>query len=262
MTRTILIGDLHGCADEAVKLLEKCRVTPEDWVIFLGDYVDRGPDSAKCCDLVRHREQVQSRIAGIIGNHEETHLRHEDDFQRGRLGSIPPTHVATRMQLKPEHYAWFRQLPFFIRLPEHNAIAVHAGMYPGRPIEAQTEQHLTHIQMIKPFDKWGNPTHNYKSMWPSRVPDNEDGWKFWTTFWKGPERIIFGHSVLNKPLITDRVVGIDGGACFGMELWAFILPDNQLVSVKGHGSYDPDDLKRRGNRNKKLFLIDGDVGTY
>jgi len=269
MSRTIFIGDLHGCYDETVKLLAQCQVTPEDWVIFLGDYVDRGPENAKCCDLVRQREQVQGRPAGILGNHEEKHLDYERLRAQGRQpGNMAPTHVATAMQLRPEHYAWFKSLPLFIRVPEHNQVAVHAGVYPGRPIEAQEPRHLLHIQMIQPYDKWGNPTRNTKSMWPSRVPDNEDGWKFWTHFWNGTEQIVFGHSVLTKPLITDKVVGIDGGAVFGRQLYAYIMPERRIVTVQGTKDWG---RGRRGQpteeesiRGHKIhtYPIHGDVSTY
>jgi len=269
MTRTIFIGDLHGCHDETVALLKKLDVTPADHVIFLGDYIDRGPDNAKCCDLVRQREQVQGKAGAILGNHEEKHLSYEDCLKRkGRLPEqIPPTHLATRAQLKPEHYEWFRSLPLYLRVSEHNAVAVHAGVYPGRPIEAQEARHLLHVQMIQPYDKGGKPSHNFKSMWPSRVPDNEDGWKFWTQFWNGPEFIVFGHSVLDKPLITDKVAGIDGGAVFGRELHALVLDGEtkKIVTVNATQDFGKG---RRGQTNEasgqriKTFLIHDDVSTY
>jgi hypothetical protein len=269
MGRLILIGDLHGCLKEAEELLVKCDARPEDHVLFLGDLVDRGPDSAGCCDLALRIEARQNKPACILGNHEEKHLFYDDiEKRKGRVNVDIPTHVETRQQLKRHHYDYFRRMPKFIRFPEHNLVAVHAGVFPGRPIEQQTDRHLLHIQSINPYDKWGNVRKDKdaeKSMWPSRVPPEEQAsWKFWHRFWNGPERIAFGHSVLNRPLITDKVLGLDGGACFGLELWAYVLPDNQLVSVKGHGKHDQGDMDRRGNHDRKLFIIDEDhgVGTY
>lgn len=274
MSRTILIGDLHGCYHEAVALLKKCQVTPNDWVIFLGDYVDRGPDNDKCCDLVRQRAQVQGKPSGILGNHEEKHLEHEDFFKKkNRLPeSIPPTHVAARAQLKPEHYDWFRTLPLYVRIPEHNAVAVHAGVFPGRPIEAQKPRTLLHVQMIRPYEISSDGTKRWlykdgqihdKSIWPSKVPNNEEGWKFWTHFWDGPEFIIFGHSVLDKPLITDKVAGIDGGAVFGRDLHALILEGDakKIVTISGINDYGKG---RRGRESNSIrtFLVHGDVNTY
>lgn len=261
MRRTIVIGDLHGCLREAEELLEKCNARPEDRVIFLGDLIDRGVDSAGCVDLAMRIEARQGEQACILGNHEEKILFYRDvEEKKGHVNVTIPTHIATRQQLKAHHYEYLRQLPLFIRLPEHNAVCVHAGVYPGRSIEQQDVRHLLHAQMIQPYDKHGNLTHNMKSTWSSKVPHDEFGWRFWTEFWDGPERIIFGHSVLNKPLITDKVVGLDGGGCFGLELWALVLPENKIVSVKCTKQGESRD--RRGSSDRKLYLVHDDVGTY
>ncbi len=266
MKRTIVIGDLHGCLAEAEELLDKCQVTVNDRVILLGDLVDRGPDSAGCVDLAMRLEARQSAPACILGNHEEKMIFYQDiERQKGHVNIQIPTHIDTRMQLKPEHYDYFRRLPKFIRLPEYNAVCVPAGVWPGRPIEEQTDRHLLHIQAINPYDKWGN-LHRHKdaerSLWSSKCPPDEPGWAFWTKFWTGPEKIIFGHSVLNKPLVTEHVIGLDGGGCFGLELWALELPTWEIVKQRCDGKHDQQDLKRHGNHNRKLFLIDGDVGVY
>lgn len=49
--RTIVVGDLHGCYDEAVELLDRLAVTSSDRVIFTGDVVDRGPKRRECVEL-------------------------------------------------------------------------------------------------------------------------------------------------------------------------------------------------------------------
>lgn len=249
--RTIVIGDLQGCYQETLALLKKCGVTPSDRVIFTGDLVDRGPDSALCVELAMRREQTQGSEASILGNHEDRHLgyRHQEAIGRDPKCVIP-THIATRQQLKSEHYQYMSRMPLFIRLPEYGAAVVHAGVFPGRPLEAQRRDHLLHIQMINPPDQ--------TSKWPSKAPG---GWKFWTHYWDGPERIIFGHSVLDKPLITDKVAGIDGGGCFGRQLHALILPEWEIVSVAcktdhGKGS------RGRGNERIKKILVHGDVSTF
>jgi hypothetical protein len=267
--RNILIGDLHGCFDEAVQLLTECRATSSDRVIFLGDFIDRGPENAKCCDLVREVEQRQGSPAGILGNHEARHIEYETFTAQGRTldeSKMPPTHVATRKQLRPEHHQWFRSLPLYLRLPEHNVVAVHAGVYPGRPIEEQRPRHLLHIQTISPY-VWSDsmnalvPRADERSVWPSKAPNDGQDWRFWTHFWDGPETVVFGHSVLTRPLVTDKVVGIDGGAVFGYDLHAYILPEKRIGSVKAAKDYGGG---RRGNRPDSIqtFLIHGDVATY
>lgn len=230
MQRTIFIGDLHGIYDETLALLKKCQVTAQDRVIFLGDYVDRGPENGKCCDLVREREQIQGTHAGILGNHEDKHIFYEDYL--AHYGVLPERvhtgHIMTRSQLKPEHHSWFKTLPTFIRVPEYNVAAVHAGVFPGRPLEAQDRRHLLHVQMLQTHNKHGQFT-NTQSLWPSKAPNKE--WKFWTHFWDGPETIIFGHSVFDRPLLTSKAIGLDLGGVFGRKLCAYVLPEQQIITV-------------------------------
>lgn len=247
MKRTIVVGDLHGMYDDTIKLLEKCQATSNDRIIFAGDLIDRGPDNDKCVDLAMKHECV-------LGNHEARHISYDDDEKKNGKVNVSPSHVATRMQLRSEHYDYFRSLPVYIRLPEHNAAVVHAGVWPNRPLQQQSHHHLLHAQMIHPFsDNDGNI--NYSSKWPNKAPSH---WKFWTHYWKGPERIIFGHSVLTKPLISEWAVGIDGGACFGRELWALVLPDWEIVSV----SSSLDDSKLIAKRRINTFPIHGDVAVF
>ena len=189
-----------------------------------------------------------------MGNHEEKHIFYYDqEKQHGRVNVSSPNHVATRLQLKPIHYEYFKSLPMYIRLPEHNTVCVHAGVFPNKKIEEQDPYHLLHIQSIKPYiiDD-GTRKVNTKSMWPSKV--REEGWQFWTNFYEGTEKIVFGHSVLDKPLVTDKVIGLDGGCCFGHSLWALILPSNEIVEVKSHNSSP--------NNKKAKFVVQDGVMTY
>jgi len=252
INRTIVIGDLHGCYAEAIELLDKIAVTSCDRVIFVGDLIDRGPENAKCVDLAMQYECV-------LGNHEDRHIRYVQQERQGLvLGTLPSTHAFTRSQLRPEHYTYFESLPLFIKLPEYNSVVVHGGVWPGIPLEQQKKELLIRMQFI-------NPAKSKKTYWAMKRPvhskENElevihdESFKFWTEFWDGPERIIFGHSVLNKPLVTEKAVGIDGGCVFGDKLWAFVLPDNIIVEV-------PSKQPARNNPDIKLHLFHGDVGTY
>ena len=66
--RTFAIGDVHGCYSALLALIQAAGITAEDRVIWLGDFVDRGPDSAKVVEHLRHLP-VESNIC-LRGNHE------------------------------------------------------------------------------------------------------------------------------------------------------------------------------------------------
>lgn len=234
MSRTIVIGDLHGCYDEARDLLDALAVSDSDRVIFAGDLVDRGPNPRECVELAMRYECV-------LGNHEEKHLqqRHRPDEK------LSPDHLRTRDLLDERHYEYFASLPTVIRLPDHGAAVVHAGCFPGTPLDEQLDRHLLHIQHI-------SPPHP-KSFWPSKAPA---GHRFWTNFWQGPERIIFGHSVLESPLLTSSAVGIDTGAVFGHGLTAVVLPEWQLVSVPSRRDHSG------GRKTVARYSVQDDVKAF
>jgi diadenosine tetraphosphatase ApaH/serine/threonine PP2A family protein phosphatase len=233
--RTIVVGDLHGCFDEAVELLDRLAVSSSDRVIFAGDLVDRGPRPRECVELAMRHEAV-------LGNHEEKHLqqRHRGDHR------LSADHLRTRRALGPEHYAYLASLPLFVRLPEHGAAVVHAGALPAIPLERQDAYHLLHAQCVRP--------PSWKSYWPSKAPADH---LFWTNHWRGPERLIFGHSVFDAPLVSEFAVGIDTGCVYGRSLTAVVLPGWALVSVPARATYHG-----KTGRDVAAYRVHGDVCAF
>jgi serine/threonine protein phosphatase 1 len=107
--RTVAIGDIHGCSRALEALLAAIRPTPEDLLVVLGDYVDRGPDSRAVIDRLRALDR-ECRLRVLTGNHEQMMLRGvEEQVERrfwlcyggqatldsygGRLESIPNDHL-------------------------------------------------------------------------------------------------------------------------------------------------------------------------
>jgi serine/threonine protein phosphatase 1 len=69
MNRTIAIGDIHGCAKALEAIIEAIVPGPEDVLVALGDYVDRGPDSRSVLDLMLQLE-TRCDLVPLLGNHE------------------------------------------------------------------------------------------------------------------------------------------------------------------------------------------------
>ena len=72
-SRTIAIGDIHGCSVALDALLEAIRPRPADYVVTLGDYINRGPDSRGVIERLIELEN-QCRLVPLLGNHDQTKL--------------------------------------------------------------------------------------------------------------------------------------------------------------------------------------------
>ncbi len=109
--RLIAIGDLHGCRVAFEAILGKIAPQPDDTIVTLGDYVDRGPDSRGVLDLLLQLRTV-CRLVPLLGNHDEIFMsvcEGEDDllddwlcfggdatlasYQTSNLSKIPPAHL-------------------------------------------------------------------------------------------------------------------------------------------------------------------------
>ncbi|TVQ90394.1 MAG: hypothetical protein EA397_12465 [Deltaproteobacteria bacterium] len=104
MSGTLLIGDVHGCADELSELLQ--HVQPHR-VILLGDLFSRGPDPVGVWSLIEAWE-----AEAVLGNHDV-------DVLKGRKPA---------KKLPPEAIAWLGERPLWIE--DRDWIAVHAGIHP------------------------------------------------------------------------------------------------------------------------------------
>jgi hypothetical protein len=88
---TIAIGDIHGNLEALTDLLDQIRgeVRRSDTIVFLGDYMDRGPDSKGCVDaILRLQRESEAEIVCLLGNHEEWFLRtlHDHSHHSWLLG--------------------------------------------------------------------------------------------------------------------------------------------------------------------------------
>ena len=82
---TIAVGDIHGNLSALNNVLDQLRreLLPVDTVVFLGDYIDRGPDSKRCVDaILRFRNEVGGEVVALMGNHEDWLLRTFHDHRR------------------------------------------------------------------------------------------------------------------------------------------------------------------------------------
>ena len=153
--RTIAIGDVHGCSLALGALLDAIGPSPEDLIIPLGDYIDRGPDSRGVLDrMIALR--VCCTVVPLLGNHEEMLLAALRDHTALRLWLAcggteavasystrlrPPTHPDSLAGLIPqEHLSFLRACRSYHETDTH--IFVHAGYVPDLPMSQQPGEAL------------------------------------------------------------------------------------------------------------------------
>lgn len=208
MSRTIVIGDVHGCIEELDELLAKIAPSPTDRLIFTGDLVAKGPDSQGVVERVR---TLGARA--VRGNHDEQVLR----IRRGIVRAPKPHHLQVAESLKEEDVQWLKRLPLWLKVGKRHLV-VHGGIVPGVPLDRQEPAFLMNLRSIRADGA------------PSTKPDGTP----WAANWKGPRTVIFGHDAARGLQRHPFAVGIDTGCVYGGELSAWIIEERRLVSVKAH----------------------------
>jgi len=221
--RLYAIGDIHGCADLLAELLAsiaadaRSRDAAQNRLVYLGDYVDRGPDSAGVIDLVLDGAPPGFSVVALMGNHEEmmhrfmtgelslgrTWMINGGDATLGSYGVDPPAYtdesaiyrrarsdLVARIPMR--HYDFLKKLVLTHACGDY--FFVHAGVRPGVPLAQQHQEDLLWIR--------------------EEFLDSEEDFE---------KRIVHGHSIAPKPIIHGNRIGIDTGAYLSGTLTALVL---------------------------------------
>jgi serine/threonine protein phosphatase 1 len=219
--RVYAIGDVHGCADrlDAVHALIAgdlaARPVAEATVVHLGDYIDRGEDSAGVvARLVRGCwPDPRPRVVNLLGNHEDMMLAALDSgdadsiehwLANGGAHSLASWSIAPgtppaewRRRIPPEQIALLRGLAVFHR--QGGYVFVHAGLRPGRPMARQTRDDMLWIR---------EPFLSSRAAFPGVV--------------------VHGHTPQRTPSVWPHRIGIDTGAVMGGVLTCAVLEGDRL----------------------------------
>ncbi len=147
--RTLAIGDIHGCSAMLDDLLAAVKPTAQDQLVFLGDYVDRGPDSRGVIDRLIALRQTHNVVC-LRGNHELMMGRARRDKSEYKmwtsvggmqaLGSYGPSpgRVGTINDIPTAHWRFLDDVCVNYHETDRH-IFVHAGVLPDLPMADQTE---------------------------------------------------------------------------------------------------------------------------
>jgi hypothetical protein len=215
VSRTIIVGDVHGCRDELDQLLDKVAFATGDRLIFVGDLVARGPDSLGVLDIARRTGAILVR-----GNHEERllawHAAREGRTRPGRRRKeegLSRLHQEVAEALRPVDWTLLETSPLWFALPEHEAVVVHAGLVPGVPLDEQTWDTLLTIRCLGPRGE----------------AVEAKGERLWGAQYEGPPHVVFGHNARPEPQLHPWATGLDTACVYGGRLTALVLPEGAEI---------------------------------
>ncbi len=217
--RCYVIGDIHGCPDELASLIENLPLEPQDRLVFLGDYIDRGPDSKGVVSyLIDRQSKLPQKMTFLKGNHEDMFLaylglggQYPDMFLYNGGGSTLLSYgISPRVRDSSEilaripesHLEFFRGLKGYFLVEPY--LCVHAGVHPLKPLDQQSEEELLWIR-------------------------NE----FILNRHSLPFTVLFGHTP-QKAVFFDlpSKIGLDTGLVYGNELSCLEIQEKVLFQVR------------------------------
>ena len=235
-----IIGDVHGCFDELVALLESLGygITPPGSAgdgyavahpegrkaVFVGDLVDRGPGVVNVLKLVMSMVEDGAALC-VAGNHESKLVRK----LKGRNVQVSHGLAESLAQLELETPAFQQQAKQFMDglishyvLDGGDLVVAHAGMkeeYQGRA-SARVRDFCLYGETTGETDEWG-------------LPVRAD----WAAGYRGKAAVVYGHTPVTEPSWLNRTINVDTGCVFGGRLTALRYPENELVSVPAERVY-------------------------
>jgi predicted phosphodiesterase len=271
--RVILVGDVHGCRDEVERLLNRLYFRPAvDILVFVGDLVNKGPDSVGSLRLAQEYNAL-----AVQGNHEDRTVAARKASDAG----VP---------IK-EKYAWAKdadlalidymhELPLTIELKAYNAAIVHAGIVPGKHLHEQLPEDMLLMRDCV-FAAALNADSQAGGSEPDEEEESGDGagrsnassWNWdavikaqeeisdnallnelrgserrhpagagWASVYRGPPHLFFGHDAKRRLQIEPWATGLDTGCVYGGSLTAAVLPplDEHGVPIDGRSPFPAD----------------------
>jgi protein phosphatase len=230
-----VIGDVHGCYDELALLLTKLgygvaedgsgAVHPDGRkAVFLGDLVDRGPNTPAVLRVVMGMVASGSALC-VPGNHENKLVR----ALRGRDVQVTHGLAESLEQLEKSGPELRQQVLEFLDglishfvLDDRRLVVAHAGM--------REEMQGRASAAVRAFALYGETTGETDEFGlPVRYP--------WASEYRGRSTVVYGHTPVPEPEWVNNTINIDTGCVFGGSLTALRYPEKELVSVPAAQTY-------------------------
>ncbi len=213
-SRTIITGDIHGCLTELKTLLANLEFAPDDLLLTVGDFLDRGPDSWAAARFFRDTPNAyctmgnhERRVAGVIRGTSQPAWSQLDTLGKQPLSE----HV--------QWADWLQSLPSVIATPD--VIITHARLDPGLALDEQDAFHTCAVGGFK-----------------VNIDLDDQGVPLWFRKTYFPQIVCMGHITYPRTeLIPGRLYALDTGCCDAGQLSALVLPAGEIVTVQASCNY-------------------------
>lgn len=233
-----IIGDVHGQVDKLQAILEQLRRLPDyeqRWIVFLGDFVDRGPDPRGAVDLFIDLLKSHPRTTAIAGNHEfamggalgwlplgaegqwaQKWVDHYDSESTFSSYGVHHGDIAGLQRAIPErHKQLLSELPWVVEHPR--CLCVHAGLDPNTPFALQLR-----ILQQKDFTL-NRPQWLFSKSYVEQDPPQDC-----------PVPVASGHVRIPTAVIRPRRILLDTTGGTEGELSYALLPENRILTSAGN----------------------------
>jgi len=232
-----IIGDVHGCAHELELLLralgwdlDTAQHPDKRQLVFVGDLVDRGPDTPGVLRLAM-RFAAAGQAWCVMGNHDWKLLRklwgRQVQLTHGLEKSVE------QLDREPGVFRgavadYLATLPSHLIFDDGRLVIAHAGIQ---------ERDIGHdSSAIRDFTMFGMTTGRMDADGlPERLP--------WANDYRGAATIVYGRTPIEKAQWINRTINLDTGCCFGGKLTALLYPELTLVDVAAAQEYYPNSRK-------------------
>lgn len=235
----IAIGDVHGCARELNELLGKLPLRPDTTIVFLGDYIDRGPDSKGVIDTILDLG-TRHHVVALMGNHETMLFDFLADPKSSMAGKFLYNggsaclasygDASGNWQIPASHIQFLKGLRLSYETRDY--FFVHAGIPDVALSELSPEEHAKIMLWIRgPF------------------LNNTRRWK---------KRIVHGHTPSPQPEVKPNRINLDTGCALGGRLTAMELPTEQIFQVEKYVETD-ENILRDQRSMRRAVRFEGSV---
>lgn len=209
----VAIGDIHGCSHSLYAIIKKIEKYEDRQFVFVGDYIDRGPDSKRVVDILLEFSKFRDCVF-LRGNHEQMLL---DAYASGDLDLWLMNGGRTTLEsydikydkftLPDKHLKFYHATRMYYETDDY--FFVHAGLAPDRTI-AQSVNDEGEVQEFL----WQRSHLNaYDTPWEKKV--------------------VFGHTPRPQPIKKENMLGIDTGCVYNSlgygKLTAVLLPEEKFI---------------------------------